>query len=173
MTMGLLVVRIAVGVALLAQASGKLRPKGRAEVATYFRGIGFEPAGVLALLTGLVELGAGLLLVGGLATPLAAAAATGVLVNASAVNSSNGWASANGGAEYPVTLGLVTAGLIFTGPGGASLDAAAGWHGVHGVSTGLAIAALCLAVVAAAPFLAIRHRRLGRGVSAAAAGGLQ
>lgn len=56
------------------------------------------------------------LLAGGFATPLAAAAALTVLVNAAAVNAARGWASSVNGAEYPVTLGLVVAGLAFTGP---------------------------------------------------------
>jgi len=165
MTIGLLAIRIAVGSALIGQAHGKLRREGRPATVAYFSAIGLEPARALALLTGLVELGAGLLLVAGLATPVAVAAAVGVLVNASAVNSANGWASANGGAEYPVTLGLVTAGMAFTGAGGASLDALLGWEEV---TVGVAVGALLVAVAAALPFLAIRHRRLERLVPATA-----
>jgi putative oxidoreductase len=155
MTIGLFVLRTAVAVALLGQAGSKLRLDGRARTTAYFRSIGFEPAGALALLTGMVELGAGLLLLGGLATPVAVAAAGGVLVNAAAVSGSNGWAAAKGGAEYPATLGVVTAALAFTGPGGASIDALLGWDDVP---AGVALGALATALGAAAPFLALRHR---------------
>lgn len=171
MTIGLLAVRAAVGIALVGQAAGKLSRDGRVTTRAYFRSIGFEPAGPLALLTGLVELGAGMLLLSGLATPLAAAAGIGVLVNASAVNAASGWASSGGGAEYPVVLGLVTAGLAFTGPGGASLDALLGWD--H-VSVGVSIGALSVGLAAATPFLAmrlalVRRARAGAGTVPAAA----
>lgn len=152
--MGLLLVRLAVGLALIAQARGKLTSTGRTQTRAYFHSVGLEPAGPLALLTGLVELVAGTLLTAGFVTPLASAAAVGVLVNASAVNAANGWASAKGGAEYPFTLLLVTSGLTFTGAGAGSVDALLGWAEVP---LELAAALLGLALLAALPFLVLRH----------------
>ena len=119
---GLLLLRLAVGAALVSQGASKARRQGHAEMAAFLDGAGYRPARFLAALTAATELGAGLLLLAGLATPLAAAAAVGVLVNAVAFNRVNGWRWTAQGVEYPVVLAAATATLVLTGAGDASLD---------------------------------------------------
>ncbi len=154
MTIGLFVVRVAVGIALVLQGSAKVTREGRRDTAAYFAEVGFRPPLAMALVAGTTEIAAGLLLTAGLATPLAAAGAVGVLASASVVNWSNGYWNANGGAEYPIVLGLTSAALAFTGAGSLSLDELLGWASP---STAVGGAAIVLALVSAAPAL-IRRR---------------
>jgi putative oxidoreductase len=96
--------------------------------------------------------GGGILLALGLLTPLGAAAAVGVMVNAmGAVHWRNGLWVTTGGVEYPLVVAATAAALAFTGAGAYSLDNAldlqlvgGGWGTaavVVGFVTGLAMLA--------------------------------
>ncbi len=163
MDAGLLLLRLAVGGALLIQGAGKLRPRNRAGVAGYFGGLGFEPAGFSATAAGVSEVFAGLSLLLGAVTPLGVAAAVGVLLAAVVVNGANGWSAGKGGAEYPTVLLVTAAVAAFTGPGEWSVDAAVGIDAA-GVRWG--IGAVALAVVASVPVLARRSAVLRRRAAA-------
>ena len=163
MDQGLLLLRIAVGAALLLQAVGKLRPRDRDGVRSYFGGLGFEPAAVAAFSAGAGEAVAGALVLLGLLTPLGLVAALAVLLLAVWVNSAHGWSVVGGGAEYPVVLSAACFLLASTGPGAFSADAA------FGIETGggrTALVILVLAALAAAP-VALRRAAVLRRRAAA------
>ena len=157
MSIGLLLLRLALGGALVVQGAAKLTRNGRRGTAAFFADVGLVPALPLAVVAGLTELFAGALLVAGLGTVLASAAAVGVLGTAAVINSRNGYWNNVGGFEYPVVAALGSATLAFTGAGAASLDDAFGWATP---STGTAVSAVLLGVVAAVPLLALRARRV-------------
>jgi Predicted membrane protein len=80
-----------------------------------------------ALAAGVTEAGGGLLLATGLATPLAAASLTGVMVTAiRKVHAPKGVWNSNGGYEYNAVLIAAVATVAEAGPGKLSLDHALG-----------------------------------------------
>lgn len=129
---GLLLIRVVLG--------GLILGHGLQKLAGWFDGPGLRAWGEmlddmgyrrphgLARLHAVVEVGAGVLLVLGLAMPLAVAATLGVMLNAIvAAHAPNGLWVQNGGYEYPVVLAATVGGLALTGPGAWSLDATLGW----------------------------------------------
>ncbi len=83
---------------------------------------------LLAWATALAEVGGGVLLVLGLFTPLGAAAALGVLVNAIAVKVGAGFFAGQGGFEYELVLAATAFALLFTGSGRLALDKNTPWR---------------------------------------------
>src|SRR5688500_6242748 len=131
MTIGLLVLRVVLGLTLAAHGMQKLAGRfggyGLNGTGQFFEKLGFVPGKRSAFLAGLAETGGGLLLVLGLATPVAAAAVVAtMLVAVVAVHLKQGFFATGGGYEYPLVLGLAALSLAFTGPGALSLDAALG-----------------------------------------------
>ena len=120
-----------------------------------FERLGLRTGRTLAGVAGVVELGAGALLVAGLATPLAGAALVGLMVTTirTAHRGKGPWYF-NGGWEYNVTLLTVGAALAFTGPGELSLDHALD---LHPGTTGWGLAALALGIVSGLGALALRR----------------
>ena len=157
MATGLLLLRLALGAALVVQGAAKLTRQGRRGTAAFFADVGLVPALPLAVVAGLTELVAGALLVAGLGTVLASAAAVGVLGTAAVVNSRNGYWNNVVGVEYPLVAGVASAALAFTGAGSLSIDEVLGWATP---STWTAVAAVSLGVIAAAPLLVLRARHL-------------
>lgn len=153
MEIGLLIIRCALGGALFVQGAAKLTRYGRRGTAQYFDSIGFRPAALLAVVAGVTELGGGILLGVGFATPLAAAGLVAVLVSAVVVKSPNGYWNAGDGYEYPLLAACVAAATAFTGPGEASVDALLGWANPS-ITAG--IAAVLAGIAAAGPLLARR-----------------
>lgn len=80
----------------------------------------------MATLAGATELAAGVGLVTGTATPLAASALIGEMVNAAAVHRRQGLWAENGGYEYPLVLATAAVCLAWDGPGPLSVDSALG-----------------------------------------------
>jgi len=78
MSIGFLILRLVVGLTLAAHGAQKL--SGLSQTAAAFEQLGFVPGRRSALLAGLAETGAGLLLALGLFTPGAAAIAVAVMV---------------------------------------------------------------------------------------------
>ena len=92
-----------------------------------FEQLGLRPGRVNAAAAGVCEAGGGVLILTGLATPLATAALTGTMLTAiDRVHSSKGPWSSNGGYEYNVVLIAALLTLVEAGPGSLSLGEALG-----------------------------------------------
>jgi putative oxidoreductase len=92
-----------------------------------FEQAGIRPPREMALLTGVLQLGAGVLVLVGLLTPIAAFA-LGVMMTVAALRAHDGrgFFIQNGGYEYNLALVVVSLALILAGAGSYSLDAAFG-----------------------------------------------
>ena len=144
---GLLVMRVIIGLTLAAHGSQKLfgwfGGHGFKATAQGLDRVGFRPGPLMALLAGVGEAAGGILLALGLLTPLGAATGIGVMLNASSVHLPKGFWNSKGGLEYPLTIATVFAGIALAGPGRFSLDHAIGWQqstwvwGVVAVGVGL------------------------------------
>jgi putative oxidoreductase len=138
-----LLFRCALGVVFLAHGYNHIFGSGRiAGTARWFAGLGMRPGVVHAWLASLTELSAGLLLVLGLATPLACAGVIGTMAVAFAVSHrSNGFFifRPGEGYEYVMTLTFAAIALAGVGAGSWSLDGALGWFEPPGW-VGLAVA---------------------------------
>jgi putative oxidoreductase len=159
MELGILLLRVTVGLTLAAHGTQKLLGwfggYGIAGTAGWLESVGFRPGRRHAILAGITEIGGGLLLAIGLATPLAAAIVASVMIVAAAVaHLKNGFFITSGGYEYNVILGVAALSVAFTGPGAISADALFG-YAEGGVVPGLA--ALAIAVVGATGQLASRR----------------
>ena len=131
MTIGLLVLRVVLGLILAAHGLQKLGGwfggYGLEGPGTFMEQLGFVPGKRAAFLAGLTETGAGVLLVLGLATPAAAAAVLAtMLVAVVTVHLKQGLFAAQGGYEYNLVLAVAALSLAFTGPGALALDALLG-----------------------------------------------
>ncbi len=160
MNLGLLVIRLIVGLTLAAHGSQKLfgwfGGYGIEGTAGFMEQIGFVRGRRSALLAGLAEVGGGLLLALGAATPLAAAAIIGVMVVAIfSVHWAKGFFVTSGGYEYNLVLATTALGAAFAGPGRFSVDRLVGLH-VAGPAWGLA--ALVLGLAASSLQLASRRQ---------------
>src|SRR5688500_444445 len=160
MEIGLLLLRVTIGVLLAAHGAQKLfgwfGGYGLDATGQFFEGLGFHPGRRHAFMAGAVETGGGLLLAVGLLTPLGAALAASVmLVAAVTAHLKNGLFATAGGYEYNLVLGVAALALAFTGPGSISVDALLGLP-VAGVASGLG--ALAVAVAGAGVQLAQRHQ---------------
>jgi putative oxidoreductase len=156
---GMLLLRVTVGVILAAHGTQKLfgwfGGGGLEGTGKGFEGLGFHPGRRAALMAGLAETGGGLLLALGLFTPLAAAIIIGVmLVAVGSIHFKNGFFNTGGGWEYNLVIVAAVLGVAFTGPGPLSLDAVLGYQ-LHGLRWG--VAALAMGVLAGVIQLAGRH----------------
>jgi len=152
MAYGLLLLRLLVGLAFAAHGAQKLfgwfGGGGPAGTAGFFASLGYRAPALMALLAGLAELGGGLLLASGLATPLAALALATVMLNAIVtVKWREGFLS---GYELEATYLIIVVALAATGPGRLSLDRALGWDdNITGTAWGsvVLVGAIVIAVV--------------------------
>jgi putative oxidoreductase len=158
MDLGLLIVRLVIGITLAAHGSQKLvrwfGGGGLAGTAPFFEQLGFRPGRLHAALAGIAETGGGLLLAAGLLTPLAAAPLIAVMVVAvGSVHWGKGFFLQTGGFEYNLVLAAGALAVAFTGPGAISLDRALGisWSG-----TSWGLAALLLGLLGGAAELFTR-----------------
>lgn len=135
--LGLLVLRIGLGVVLGAHGLQKLFGWWGGSGVTGFRNslsdVGYQHADILAYVSAGGELVAGVLLVLGLFTPLAAAGALAFLINGLLATVSARPHTHTfsyflpEGHEYQITLIAVAAAVILCGPGRYGLDARRGW----------------------------------------------
>ena len=151
MDIGLLLLRLTVGLTLAAHGAQKLfgwfGGPGLDGTGQFFEMIGFLPGRRHALMAGLAEIGGGLFLALGLLTPLASALLFSVMfVAAVTVHIKKGFFAQNGGYEYTLVLGVAAWSVAFTGPGLLSLDGLLG-HYLSGKFWG--VAALIVAVLGA------------------------
>lgn len=128
-SIGLLIVRVALGLLMAAHGSQKLfgwfGGHGLAGTAGFFDSLGFRPGRFFATLASATEVTSGLLLALGFLGPVGPALIISVMIVAAvSMHLKNGLFAANGGIEVPLLYGVVAAGLLLTGPGQYSLDAA-------------------------------------------------
>lgn len=128
MNIGLLLLRLVVGLTLAVHGTQKLfgwfGGPGLDRAGQSMGNLGFVPGRRSALLAGLMETGGGLLLALGLMTPAAAAAIFAVMLVAGfSAHLKQGFFLQKGGYEYTLVLGLAALSIAFTGPGELSLDA--------------------------------------------------
>jgi len=136
MSVGLLILRLVIGLGLAAHGGQKLfgwfGGYGIAGTGQFLEGLGFRPGRLHAVQAGLAEMLGGLFLAAGFLTPAAAAAVVAVmLVAAVSVHLQAGFFAQTGGYEYALVLATAALALAFTGPGAISLDHALGiaWSG--------------------------------------------
>ena len=149
-SIGLLIVRVALGLLMAAHGSQKLLGwfggHGLAGTAGFFDSLGFRPGRFFATLASATEVTSGLLLALGFLGPVGPALIISVMIVAAvSMHLKNGLFAANGGIEVPLLYGVVAAGLLLTGPGQYSLDAALGLG--YMATPMLAWAALAVGVV--------------------------
>lgn len=146
MDTGLLLLRVVLGLLLIGHGSQKLfgafGGQGPAGTGAFFHSIGFRPGRAMARVAGVAEVGAGLLLVLGLLTPLASAVLVGVLFVAASVNWKGGLWAQKGGFELPLFYAVAAVALAFTGPGALSLDNLVGLEDFAGEGWGVLAAAI-------------------------------
>jgi putative oxidoreductase len=158
MALGLLILRLVIGLTLAAHGGQKLfgwfGGGGIAGTGPFFEQLGFRPGRLHAALAGIAETVGGLLLAVGLLTPLAAAALIGVMVVAAgSVHWGKGFFLQTGGFEYNLVLTAGALAVAFTGPGAISLDRLLGisWSG-----TSWGLVALLLGLLGGAAQLVAR-----------------
>lgn len=124
--LGLLLVRVAVGVTMIAHGYNHIFRGGKiAGTAGWFESLGMRPGKLHAWLASLTELGAGAMLALGLVTPLAAGGCAGVMLVAWITNHrTNGFFIFRPGEGYEYVMNLFVASLALAciGAGEWSLD---------------------------------------------------
>ena len=159
--LALLVFRCGIGAVMLAHGINHVIGGGKIEgTAGWFGSMGMRWPLVQAWLASLTEIGAGILLVVGLLTPLAGAGVIGVMVVAWAINHrGNGFFIFRPGEgwEYVMTLALCGLVLGAVGPGEWSLDNGFGLDDDLIGTTGLLLAVIA-GIGGAAVLLAVAWR---------------
>lgn len=122
---GLLVLRAAPGLLVAVRGAHELLGwfggNKFADDVHYYASIGYKPANVWAIVSGITEMGGGLLLALGLLTPLAAAAVLGVMLNA-VVAGEIPYGYLQVGGDLVSIIGTSAIAVAFTGPGAIALD---------------------------------------------------
>jgi putative oxidoreductase len=143
----LLAIRVVIGVTMIAHGLNHWRGGGRIDgTARWFAGLGLRYGRLQAWMSVVTEVGAGLLLLAGLATPLACAAVASVMLVAGVLaHRPNGFFVFKDGYEYVLVLAVISLALATLGPGRLSLDHASGvqvsgWAG-GGIALGVAVVA--------------------------------
>jgi putative oxidoreductase len=131
MDIGLLLLRMTVGLTLAAHGGQKLfgwfGGPGLDAVGQILATLGFHPGRRHAVMAGMAEVGGGVLLALGLFTPVAAAVVFSVMLVAGlSAHVKQGFFLTSGGYEYTLVLGVAGLAAAFTGPGSWSLDALLG-----------------------------------------------
>jgi putative oxidoreductase len=135
--LGLLILRVGLGAVLVAHGLQKLFGWWGGEGLTGFKnslsGMGYQHADILTYAAAGGEIAAGVLLVLGLFTPLAAAGALAYLINSLLAGMSAQHGSRSfpfflpNGHEYEITLIVMAVAVILVGPGRYGFDAGRGW----------------------------------------------
>jgi putative oxidoreductase len=130
MDIGLLILRLVVGLGLAAHGSQKLfgwfGGYGIAGTGGFLESLGFRPGKAHAFASGTAESLGGLLLLLGFLTPLGSALIIAVMVTAiGSVHLPKGYWNSNGGYELNLLIIAVVTALAFTGPGAYALQPAA------------------------------------------------
>jgi putative oxidoreductase len=132
-TLGLLILRLGIGLIIAAHGAQKLfgvwGGPGMAKWTQSVQRLRIRPAQPWAWIAALSEFGGGLLLALGLLSPLGGLAIIGaMLVAIATVHLVKGFWAGKGGYEFNLSLIVGAAALAFTGPGPYSVDSALGIH---------------------------------------------
>ena len=131
-----LLLRVILGITMIAHGYNHIWGGGKiAGTAGWFESMGLKPGILHAWLASLTEVGAGVLLIAGLLTPLAAAGVVGTMTVALITNHiKNGFFIFRPGEGYEYVASLIMSGLALgaTGPGQWSLDHALNFDWVSG-----------------------------------------
>ncbi|AYJ50344.1 DoxX family protein [Rhodococcus sp. P1Y] len=144
-----LLIRGTVGATMVAH--GLKHGRSLKGTAGWFGSIGFRQPELQARASAVVEVGAGVALVAGAATPFAAAAVVGTMaVAARSVHAPNGFFITSEGWEYVMNLSVAAIALSGLGPGRWSADRRLGWdRALHGGRATALTTALGLGAAAA------------------------
>ncbi len=159
--LGLLLLRIAVGLTISAHGSQKLfgwfDGPGLTATGQGFEAMGYPSGKTMAVIAGLSETFGGLGLALGLLTPLAGAAVLGTMINAVFAVHWDGGFFAPEGFEYPMLIGLGAASLALTGPGRYAVDRLLPVAPLRAHRLEYGVGAVALALVTAIVVLLIRN----------------
>jgi putative oxidoreductase len=159
MSLGLLMVRVVVGLLMAAHGSQKLfgwfGGYGLEATGGYFEGLGFRPGKLFAAAAGAGEVAGGLLVALGLLGPVGPALMLSVMLVAAISVHWHGVFAASNGVEIPLLYAVVAVALAFTGPGQYSVDALLGLTAVW--TPALSAMALALGIVGGAVNLMLRR----------------
>lgn len=155
--LAMLLLRVALGVMLIAHGANKILGTGGMDAtAGWFESLGLRPGHLHARLASFTEIGAGALILVGLATTVASAAFIGLMLVATFTDHrGKGYFVFNGGWEYTVLVAAVAVVPALVGPGRWSLDH---MYGVDTFGFGWACAAVAAGVFAAAGLMATCYR---------------
>jgi putative oxidoreductase len=164
MDIALVLVRVVLGATMIVHGWNHGWGAGGIDGTTrWFAGIGLRPARVHAWASTLVEIAAGVAILLGVLTPLAAAGVIGVMAVAGVVaHRSNGFFVFRDGYEYVLFIAVAALALAIAGPGRLSVDAVLDLR-LAGLTGGLIAAA---GVLAAAALLAASWRPAPAAVTA-------
>jgi putative oxidoreductase len=159
MNVGLLIVRLVVGLAMAAHGAQKLfgwfGGIGIVGTGQFFDAIGFRPGRVMAVIAGLSEFGGGLLVALGLLGPVGPSLIVAVMITAAgSVHWSNGFFAMVNGIEVPVLYSATAIGLALTGFGAYSID---GLVGLTFWTPDLTLAAIAVGVLGGIGNLVVRR----------------
>jgi putative oxidoreductase len=159
-SIGLLVLRLVVGLAMAAHGSQKLfgwfNGHGLAGTAGFFEMIGFKPGRLFAVAAGTTEIVSGILMATGFLGPIGPALMLSVMIVAAlSVHAKNGFFAQSNGVEVAVLFAVAAVALAFTGFGQYSIDAVTGLNSLF--TPALAGIALVVGVVGAFGNLSLRR----------------
>ena len=160
-SIGLLIVRVAVGLMMAAHGTQKLfgwfGGYGLQKTGEFFAQLGFRPGRTFAAAASFTEVTSGLLLTLGLFGPIGPALMISVMIVAAVtVHWGHGFFATTNGIELPLLYSVAAIGLALTGPGPYSLDAVLGLEGVW--TTAITWIVLGLGAVGGFANLALRAR---------------
>jgi putative oxidoreductase len=124
-----LILAATIGAHGLIKVFGFFGGPGLSSFAEVLHGYGFTRGiALLSWVTGLTEVGAGVMLVLGLVTPMAAAGVLGIQLSVVWAKHGGGFFEGQGsGFEFELTLAVIALVLLLAGPGRLSLDASTPW----------------------------------------------
>jgi putative oxidoreductase len=161
LSLGLLLVRIVIGLIMAAHGAQKLLGwfggYGLRGTGEFFVQLGFQPGPAFAAAASISEIVSGLLVAFGFLGPIGPALMVSVMIVAAmSVHWEHGLFAANNGIELPLLYGVAALGIALTGFGQYSLDS---WLGIAGhVPLTTTWIALALGIIGGFANLAVRRR---------------